>query len=167
MIRRNSAFIVAISTDGYIPFGVRSDNGQLELPGGGFEMTEQSPAEAGVREAFEEIRLNVDPAKLKLVGFLNQRICVPPNDYDHGFVFLYEVQLPYTKLELEQLLHPSGLPNEPVGVVLLNLHQILNSGSAMLLGHTRMVMHAFREKVNATGYLGWLKDPVTLGDIRI
>jgi 8-oxo-dGTP pyrophosphatase MutT (NUDIX family) len=92
---QNGSFVI-VEFDGKYLFLEREQDGLLDIPGGGYELTEVNYRKIAKRELFEETNIDVPEASLLWCATLGQKLkkeVIEKFGVEYGYVFLHKITL--------------------------------------------------------------------------
>ncbi|MDQ5949920.1 MAG: hypothetical protein QG563_427 [Patescibacteria group bacterium] len=187
---QNGAFTIVTCSDHVLLFKKR-DKDIWELPGGGEEAEDNGSLEkTAVREAMEEVKVKIRPARIIKVGNFIQRF---KGRTEEGTVELFQAQtfhLPDSHIGKDYFIYNGQRPYQPEAetsafvdkifegteeaerICFINLPKIFDDSIKVSLAHKRMILHwlNWREEVAKVGSCvihGRLADTVTAVGLQI
>jgi 8-oxo-dGTP pyrophosphatase MutT (NUDIX family) len=135
-------------------------SGQISLPGGQFEFSDETLMQTALRETHEEI--GIDPAGITIIGPLTE-LYIPPSNYIVqpfvGFINAYPEFHPrheevkqIIEIQVTQLLDDKNVMEKEInvrGVQVLAPSFVING--TIIWGATAMILNEFKEILKETG----------------
>jgi 8-oxo-dGTP pyrophosphatase MutT (NUDIX family) len=135
-------------------------SGQISLPGGRFELSDENLMQTALRETSEEIGMN--PAEVTIIGKLTE-LYIPPSNYMVqpfvGFTRSFPVFIPHPKevekiieIPVKQLLDNNNLVQKEISIggIQFTAPSFVIDGTT-IWGATAMILNEFKEILLKTG----------------